>query len=348
MTAPQDAAPAAPDRPAGSAPDPAVDATPAAESARRAWGMYALGMAAVGLLAVVAGQDAYWATLLTGALLFAGLASAWNIIGGFGGQFSFGHAAFFGVGAYSVALPQVRLGWSPWPGLLLGAVLAAVLAAAIAWPIFRLRGPFFAIATLAISAVVLSLGNYLAFTGGSRGVTIPFQDALFVEPAAYLLMMFLYCAGVVAVALAVLRSPLGYRLRAVRDDDEAARAVGINPLAVKTTGLVLSAALTAVGGGLFTTYVGFIDPASVFNLAEISVRLPLLALLGGIGTVSGPVIGALIVQPGADYLRGEFGAVAPGLHMVILGALLIVFALYFKRGVRGAVDALWRRRGRRR
>lgn len=348
MTVPQDAPAAAPRDRSDAAVDPAGGATTEGESARRAWGKYVLGMAVVGLIAAVAGQDAYWATLFTGALLFAGLASAWNILGGFGGQFSFGHAAFFGIGAYGVALPQVRLGWAPWPGLAVGAALAGLLAAAIAWPIFRLRGPFFAIATLAISAVVLSLANYLAFTGGSRGVTIPFEEVLFVEPASYLAMMFCYCAVVVAAALAVLRSRLGYRLRAVRDDDEAARAVGINPLAVKTAALVLSAMLTAVGGGLFTMYVGFIDPASVFNLAEISVRLPLLALLGGIGTVSGPVIGALIVQPGADYLRGEFGAVAPGLHLVMLGTLLILFALFFKRGVRGAIDTFWRRCGRRR
>lgn len=324
-----------------------TDSATAGESALRAWGKYGIGMTAVGLLALAATQDGYWSSLMIGALLFAGLASAWNLIGGFGGQFSFGHAAFFGIGAYGVALTQVRLGWPPWPGLLLGTAVAGLLAAALAWPIFRLRGPFFSIATLAISAVVLSLANYLDFTGGSQGLTIPFEDSPFVEPTAYVAMMFLYCAVVVAISLGVLRSGLGYRLRAVRDDEEAARALGISPLAVKTTALVLSAMLTGVGGGLYTTYLGFIDPHSVFSLSEVSVRLPLLALLGGIGTVSGPVIGALVVQPGADYLRGEFGAVAPGLHLVILGALLILFALFFKRGVHGAIQSLLKRRGRR-
>jgi branched-chain amino acid transport system permease protein len=318
---------------------PSAGSRPAHPGALRTWGRYFVGMAAIGCLAAVVSSDAYWTTLVTGALLFAGLASAWNIIGGIGGQFSFGHAVFFGIGAYVVALLQTRLGWSPWLGLAGAAVAAAAVAALLAWPLFRLRGPFFAIATLAVSAVALSLANYFSFTGGPQGISLPFQDSLFVEPAAYLWLMFGYCAAVVAIAQVVLRSALGYRLLAVRDDDAAARASGIDPLAVKTTGLVLSAALTAIGGGLFTSYVGFIDPASVFSLSEISVRLPLLALLGGIGTVSGPVIGALIVQPGADYLRGEFGTVAPGLHLVVLGALLIVFALFFKRGVHGAVTS---------
>ena len=313
---------------------------PARANAVRAWGGYACGMAAVGGLAAVVSSNAYWTTLVTGALLFAGLASAWNIIGGIGGQFSFGHAVFFGIGAYVVALLQTDLGWSPWLGMVVAAVAASVVAVLLAWPLFRLRGPFFAIATLAVSAVALSLANYFTFTGGPQGISVPFQDSLFVEPAAYLWLMFGYCAAVVAIAQVVVRSALGYRLLAVRDDDAAARASGIDPLAVKTAGLVLSAALTAVGGGLFTSYVGFIDPASVFSLSEVSVRLPLLALLGGIGTLSGPVIGALVVQPGADYLRGEFGTVAPGLHLVVLGALLIVFALFFKRGVHGAVTSV--------
>ena len=316
---------------------------PVDEGPLRAWGKYAIGMGMVGLIAAVLSQDAYWTTLMIGALLFAGLASAWNLIGGFGGQFSFGHAAFFGLGAYSVALTQVRLGWSPWPGIVVGALTAGLLAAALALPIFRLRGPFFAIATLAVSSVVLSLANYLDFTGGSRGLTIPFDQAFIVEPVVYVAMMFAYCAAVVAISLAVVRSRLGYRLRAVRDDEEAARALGINPLLVKTTTLVLSAALTGVGGGLYAIYLGYIDPHTAFSISEVGVRLPLLALLGGVGTVSGPVIGALIIQPGADFLRGEFGAVAPGLHLVFLGALLIVFALFFKRGVHGAIESLQRR-----
>lgn len=313
----------------------------------RAWLRYGVGMAVVAVVAAVLGSDAYLLTLVTSAVLFAGLASAWNILGGFGGQFSLGHAVFFGVGAYSVALLQTRVGVSPWVGMAVGVAAASVLAVLLAWPIFRLRGPFFAIATLALTAVALALANFFTFTGGPRGVSIPFTESLFIERGPYLWLMFGYLAVVVAVAQVIARGRLGYSLFAVRDDEEAAKASGINPLTVKTVALLISAALTAVGGALFTMYIGFINPPSVFSIAEVSVRIPLLALLGGLGTLSGPVIGALVFQMAADYLRGEYSDVAPGAHLIILGVFLVLFALFFKNGIRGALVQLWRRYVRR-
>lgn len=321
--------------------------SPGGDSAARAWVKYGVGIAAVVVIARAIGSDPYLLTLITSAVLFAGLASAWNILGGFGGQFSLGHAVYFGIGAYSVALLQTRLDTSPWLGMAVGVAAASVLASLLAWPIFRLRGPFFAIATLALTAVALALANFLSFTGGPQGVSIPFTESLFAERGPYLWIMLAYLAVVVAIAQAIARGRLGYSLFAVRDDEDAARASGISPLAVKTVALLISAALTAVGGALFTIYIGFVDPPSVFSIAEISVRIPLLALLGGLGRLSGPVIGALVFQMAADYLRGEYSDVAPGAHLIILGVLLVLFALFFKGGIVGAATDLWRRLVRR-
>lgn len=308
-----------------------------------AWGWFALGV--VCLLAIIAGfsGNAYWLNVFTLALLFGGLASAWNVIGGFGGQFSLGHAVFFGAGAYVVALFSTKLGWSVWTALVPGVALAVALALLLALPIFRFRGPFFAIGTLAISVVAEAVVNYLSFTGGARGVSLPY-DAGFVDQADYGYLMVGYAAFSGAVALFVARRRLGFYLFAVREDEDAAQAVGVNPFRVKTAGLVISAALTGLGGGLYTVFIQLVTPDSVFSIQDIAVEFPLLALIGGVGTVAGPFVGALIIIPGDNYLQGSLG---PSAHVIVLGALLVLAALFFKRGVVGTIAAVagaaWRR-----
>ena len=327
------------------APPPAPAA--ASESAPRAWGKYAIGIALMGLVTAWTTGDPYWTNLFTTGLLFAGMASAWNIIGGFGGQFSLAHAVFFGIGAYAVALLQVDRGWSPWLGMVAGAVLAGLLAALLAWPLFRLRGHFFAIGTLALGEVALALANYFSWTGGPRGVRISYADLPVREPTTWAWIMFAYAAAVVAVAVFITRARLGYYLVAVRDGEAAAAAAGANPLLVKSVALVISAALTAIGGGLFVMFLGFLDPDNVLSILNVGVRLPLLALIGGIGTIAGPVIGALILQPGEAYATGELSNLPPGVSQLIIGLLLVFAALFFKRGIWGSLLQLGRRvRGR--
>jgi branched-chain amino acid transport system permease protein len=346
MSAPATAPPATGAAPARRLPVPSASRGPVA-----AWGLFAVGIGLLGLIVGVLGADPYWLNLMTTGLLFAGLASAWNIIGGFGGQFSLAHGVFFGLGAYSVAILQSRSGWSPWLTLLPAIATATLVALALAWPLFRLRGHFFAIATLALNEVAFALANYLEdLTGGPRGVSIPFAESVFEQPSAYCGLMFGYVVLVTAIALAISRSRLGYYLLAVREDEDAARAAGVDTLRVKTAGFAISAALTGLGGGLFAFFIRFVDPPSLFNLAEIGVRFPLLALIGGVGTVAGPVIGAMIVQPGAQYLRGELGDLGPGGHLIVLGALLVLAALFFKQGIVGTIARVAGRRlpGRRR
>lgn len=309
-------------------------------SARTAWSGYAAGIAGLAAVLAVILQDAYFTTLATSGLVFAGLAVAWNILGGFGGQFSLGHAVFFGIGGYSVALLKVNHDWPVIGGLLVGMAVSAVVALTLSWPLFRLRGPFFAIGTLALSEVALSLATYFQWTGGPRGVQIPFLELPISNPKIWAGVALGYLALCLAVALAVVRSRLGFYLVAVRDDEDAASAAGAGPLAVKTTAFVISAVLTSLGGGLFVLYLGFLDPPSFLSVIEIGVFIPLLALIGGVGTIVGPVLGAFLLQPGESYLRGELAGSSTGLSQLIVGLLLVLAALFFREGMWGKIKRL--------
>ena len=335
-----------------STPQSTVDQDPADESGavpRRlntlkpawlAWGGYAVGLVVLALVTLVVAQDPYYRTLATGALLFAGLAVAWNILGGYGGQFSLGHSVFFAIGAYSVSLLKVDHGWPWYLGLLVGVLLSVVLAALVSWPLFRLRGPFFAIGTLALSEVVLALAYFFDWTGGTHGVQIPFKERPITNQAVWVAIFFGYLAFCLAVSLWVIRSRLGYYLVATRDDEDAASASGANPLLVKTMAFMISAGLTALGGGFFVLYVGFLDPPSFLSALEVGAYIPLLALIGGIGTLVGPMLGAFLLQPGEAYLRGQLAGGTPGVSRLIVGLILVLFALYFREGIWGKVTQL--------
>lgn len=323
-------------------------ATPGASiTGRRAWLVYSLAMAGLALLLMAVQSNDYWLNILVMSYLFAGLAVAWNIIGGFGGQLSLGHGVYFAIGAYSVGILYTRHGWSPWLCLAVAVPLALIVAAITSWPTFRLRGPFFAMATLALNQVMLVLATFFdSLTGGPRGITLPFEpgwaNITFLERWKYGLVMLVFVAVAVAVSTHISRSRLGYALRAVREDDSSAEAVGINVFAVKMRGMLISAAITAVGGGLFATYISYIDPHSVLSLADISVRLVLIALLGGMGSVAGPVIGALILIPAVTQLQASLAGTRPGLSLFAVGLLLVLIPLAFRRGVVGTVTDLVR------
>lgn len=311
-------------------------------------GRHALLLAAAAAPLALLYGDPYWVNVLAYTYLFAGLAAAWNIIGGFGGQFSLGHGVFFGLGAYFVARGYLVLGVSPWFLLLPAAVLGAAVAMLVSWPTFRLRGPFFAIATMAINEVCMALANYFdSVTGGPRGITVPFragfENMIFAERWKYALVHFAFMALVVGVSIWLTRSRLGYYLLAVREDEDSARAAGIDVLRVKLTGMGVSAALTAIGGGLFAMYVRIIDPPTLFTLPETGVKFALLSLIGGVGTVAGPVLGAFLVIPFENWLRGALGGFAPGAHLIVLGVMMVLAARFMKRGVIGAWEDVRRR-----
>ncbi len=315
------------------------------ESGRRALVKYAVGMAVLLLPLGLLVDDAHWLNIIAFTYLMGGLAAAWNIIGGFGGQFSLGHGVFFGIGAYAAAKLYVAFDLSPWLTVLPIAAFAALVAVLISWPTFRLRGPFFAIATLAFNEVAFVIAhNVESITGGPRGIMIPFKAGLanmiFRERWQYALLMFGFVAMVLAITIVLRRSRLGYYLLAVREDEDAARASGIDVLGVKLRGMALSAGLTAIGGTLFAMYLRFIDPPTIFNLQEVGVKFALLSLIGGIGTIAGPLLGAALIIPFENFLRAELANAVPGLSLAILGLLMVLAALFMKRGVMGAIDDL--------
>ena len=331
----------------GAAP-PGAEHAPGLASGRRTLVLGLAGLlVTLAPLALLSGQP-FWVNILIYTYLFAGLAVAWNMVAGFGGQFSLGHGVFFAVGAYTTARLYLIWGISPWLGVVPAIAVCAVLGPLIFWPTFRLKGSFFASATLAFNEVGMVCANYFeSLSGGPRGLQIPFQPALsnmiFANPVHYALLMFGFM--VVAVVLAVLlrRSRLGYYLLAVREDEDAARACGINVTSVKLRGTALSAALTAVGGALFAMYVRTIDPPSLFSLADIGFKFALLTLIGGIGTIAGPVIGAFLIIPTESWLRATLGGGLPGMHLVILGLLMLLAALFMRKGVVHAVEVGWQR-----
>jgi branched-chain amino acid transport system permease protein len=313
---------------------------------------YAGLLALSGLPLMLLWSNPYWVNILAYTYLFAALAAAWNIIGGFGGQFSLGHGVFFAIGAYSVARLYLDLGVTPWLAIFPAAALATVVALLISWPTFRLRGPFFAIATMAINEACFALANYSdKLTGGPRGILIPFRAGLsnmiFIERWKYALLMFAFMIIVVLITVWLRRARLGHYLLAVRADEDAARAAGINVLKVKLQGMALSAFLTGIGGGLFAMYVRVLDPPTLFSLPDIGVKFALISLIGGIGTIIGPVVGAILIVPLESFLRGWLGGDIPGGHLIILGAILVAASLFLKRGIVGAVLALARRQRRR-
>ncbi len=317
------------------------------ESPRKAWFKYLGGMALALLPLAVFSQDPHWLNIIAFTYLMGGLAAAWNIIGGFGGQFSLGHGVFFAIGAYGTAMLVISFDLSPWLVMLPVAVLAAGVAMLISWPTFRLRGPFFAIATLAFNEVAFVLANHMeSLTGGPRGLMIPFKagfaNMIFRDRWQYAVLMFVFVALVVGISVALRRSRLGYYLLAVREDEDAARAAGINVLSVKLRGMALSAGLTAIGGTLFTMYLRFIDPPTLFTLQEVGVKFALLSLIGGIGTIAGPLLGAVLIIPFENWLRGAFADSLPGVSLAILGALMVLAALFMKRGVVGLIQDIWR------
>jgi branched-chain amino acid transport system permease protein len=299
-------------------------------------------IALLGALIWLLSGNSFALSVLSITLLYAGLATAWNIIGGLGGQFSIAHSVFFALGAYIAGNLYMRWNVSPWIAIMPAAVIAAGVGSLVSWPVFRLRGPFFAIATMAMTEVALAIAMYAEpLTGGARGLTVPWrsglQNMIFLNKWANALLFLAYLALALGVMIVIARSKLGYYLQAVRDNQDAALASGINVLKVKLTGMAISAALTSIGGIAFMMYVRVVEPHGVLSLFDVGVKIALIALIGGLGTIYGPLLGAMLIIPLDYWLRAVIGSAVPGGGQIVLGVLLIVSALFMKRGIDGAL-----------
>jgi branched-chain amino acid transport system permease protein len=280
--------------------------------------------------------------------LWAGLALAWNIAGGFAGQISFGHAAFFGIGAYTSTILIVKADISPWVGLWIGAAISGMVGVLLSLICARLRGPFFILSTLAVAEVIRIIAlNWAELTGGPEGIAIPpvpsLANMVFATKAEYALLMFVYLIAVYLITKVIDGSRYGYYLRATRDDEDAASAGGINPLFMKVSAMGVSAFFASVGGSLFAQYFLYLDPTHVIS-PELSFQFALLPALGGLGTAIGPILGAFVIIPISELLRSTFGDSLAGLHLAIYGAVVIVVMLYFPGGNYESLDRLLKRK----
>lgn len=265
-------------------------------------------------------------------LLFAMLGTAWNLLGGYAGQISFGHAAFFGAGAYTSTLLLKQLGLSPWLGMIAGAALAAAIAVAVGWPTFRLAGHYFAIATIVVGEIAHTVVRNADPVGGARGLFLPIVPGGLgsyqfheVRTPYYFVALGLYALALL-VTVAVERRRMGYYLRAIREDQMAAQSVGVPVLRYKLGAAALSAALTALGGTFYAQYVLFIDADSVFPLS-LSVLIALVPILGGAGHAAGPLLGAAVLIPLSELTRIGFGGTGQGIDLVIYGGLIVLIAV---------------------
>ena len=278
------------------------------------------------------------------ALFYAFIGQSWNISGGFAGQLSFGHVAFFGVGAYASTIVQLRLGWSPWLGLPAAALAGAAVGGVIGVLSFRagLKGSYFALITLAFAEVLRIVTNSVSFTGGGLGMLIPMKASAanfqFAERSGFYFLILLMAALSVALAEWLRRSRFGAQLTAIRENEDSAKALGIDVFREKVKVMLLSGAIGGMGGCFFAQYFLYIDPLVVFGVDK-SVEMLLVSMIGGAGTVYGPLVGALLLASISDITRVL--TQIQGLSLVLYGGLLVVIIAYLPNGL---IDLFKRRR----
>jgi branched-chain amino acid transport system permease protein len=285
-------------------------------------------------------ENNYQMQVLFRITLFAALGLAWNLVGGYAGQLSLGHVAFFGVGAYGITLLH-QLGIPVWGALVIAALGGTILAAVIGSIVFRLRGPYFTLATIAAAEVLRLTATNLEVTGGATGLDTP---PLFTGPSFWKLFYF------AAVALAVItflvnywtsRSRFGYYLMAIREDEDTASAVGIDNARYKLLSLLISAFLTAMGGAIYGSAFHYIIPDNVLTM-DISLQMAIITMLGGAGTLLGPVLGAVLLVGASEVFKNWFKES----HLLIYGILIVVVVLFLPEGIVGGLRRLFRRQKR--
>lgn len=272
-------------------------------------------------------------------LLYAYLGQSWNILGGFAGQLSLGHAIFMGLGAYTSTILFIHLGLTPWLGMLAGAALAALCGGVIGYMSFHfgLKGHFFALATIAFGEIFRLFALSIQAIGGAQGLLVPLKgNAPFLfqfiekEPYYYIaLMMMLLCTGVVHL---LQRSRYGYYFIAIRENEEAAKALGINTLKYKILATAISAFLTAMGGSFYAQYVLYIDPPGSFGVL-VSVDIALRTIIGGTGTIFGPILGSFVLSPMSELVQSLVGVGRSGVYMMVYGAILMIVCLVMPNGI---------------
>ncbi|HTY80873.1 MAG TPA: branched-chain amino acid ABC transporter permease [Candidatus Bathyarchaeia archaeon] len=307
-----------------------------------------MGARLVGMLALVALValppllPKYHLEVLISIVFWAYLGIAWNILGGYAGQFSFGHAAYFGIGAYASTLLLLRAGLSPWLGMVLGGALAAAFGLFQGYLSFRygLKGPYFSLVTLAFAEMLRVVAVNTKAVGSSLGLVVPTtQEAarlfIFAGKLPYYYIILVMGALALALTWKIERSRLGFSLAAVRENEDAAETAGVDALGTKLRAMALSSFLTALGGTFYAQYFAYIDPTITFG-PSVSIGALLPAIVGGAGTVLGPVLGSFVLTPLSELTRSALRGRA-GADIMLYGAVLVLVISFLPQGIMGFV-----------
>ena len=316
----------------------------------RSPGVLALAIVIVVMLVLpLTVKSSFALDILIRVLLFAFIGTAWNLLGGYAKQLSLGHSAFFGLGAYTSTLLQIDFGISPWIGMVAGGIVAMIASLPIGWLCFRLRGPYFTIATIATAQVLMLIFlKFRDFAWGAEGTTIPNLGNAplmmqFESKAAYYYIVL----GLLAVALIVTafveRSRIGYYLVAIGEDEDAAEAIGVDVPKVKREIYMISAFLTGLAGTFYTQYIYFIDPQTAFNFS-VSIEAALVSIVGGIGTLWGPVVGTVLLETTSALLQSWLGNSIGGVQLTVYALMLMAVILWRPTGIMGYLAEVRARR----
>jgi len=316
----------------------------------RGWGWPVLcGVIVLMLVLPLVVRSSFAIDIFIRVLLFAFIGTAWNLLGGYAKQLSLGHVAFFGLGAYTSTLLQIDFGISPWIGMVAGGVVGMLASLPIGWLCFRLRGPYFTIATIATAQVLMLIFlKFRDFAWGAEGTTIPnlghaplmmqFETKI---PYYYIVLGLLSVALIVTASIE--RTRMGYYLVALGEDEDAAEAVGVNVPRIKRDIYMVSSFLTALAGTFYTQYIYFIDPQTAFNF-NVSIEAALVSIVGGIGTLWGPVIGTVLLETTSALLQSWLGSSVGGVQLTIYALILMAVILWRPTGIMGYLIEVYGRR----
>jgi branched-chain amino acid transport system permease protein len=301
-------------------------------SVRHKW--HALFFLGILLLPLFIKSD-YYLGLIILVMMWSVLGLSWNLLGGYAGQVSFGHAVFFGIGAYTACLLYTKLGVSLWIGFVMAGLAGALIAVPVGLICLRLRGPYFALSVLALSEVLrLMTLHWKSFTEGAVGILLIFP--VMENKIGFYYLIFGLLVLTIFVIYHFVRTRAGYYFLAIREDEDAAEALGIFTVRYKLLALIISAFFTGVMGAFYANYTTFIDPYIVFSIVDVSIAVVLVVALGGIGTFWGPIVGAMVVVLFSEGFRSFF----PEAHVLVYGMLIILVILFLPEGIVGGAKTL--------
>jgi branched-chain amino acid transport system permease protein len=293
----------------------------------------------------------YEQNILIMVLFFAYAATAWNIVCGFVGTLSLGHAVFVGLGGYISTLFLLHANLSPWIGMFIGAAITSVFGVLIGYPCFKLKGPYFALTTIALGEILrIWVQNNESFLGidikGSMGLLLPqtgFSAAAFefADKTTYYYIIMAFLVIGLLVSYWIKTNKLGYYLTAIKSDPDAAESLGISFAKYKLTAMAVSTFMIAIAGTFYAQYYRYVGPDRIFG-GDLSVQIALIALVGGQGTVFGPLFGAIILVPLSEILSAAFGGNLPGLHLFIYGVIMMLVVFFMPQGIHDYVMKLFR------